>query len=257
MLAKHKIFSPATCRRIRRRIPDRRQDRWSTTARCSCGVRWGVRSSSWRCFARRWPGTAKQWTGNNSFDCTTAPNRSSTQGRIQPVRLGGAISAILVVKFHWGFAALRGMCYTLQHYFDKTIDDEMALYRECCFTKCKKSRWIKLLSYVSRGEIAPTPPAPVDPTLSRASFIALLQAKAICRVMVDCMHLSTVDAEQSQSHSRCSFTDLKRIAGKALYCLWCCKEGKRWSLSTSLIAYARSSNAGQTNFEILYIVTLC
>jgi len=34
------------------------------------------------------------------------------------------------------------------------MDDKMALYRECCFPICKKSRWIKLLSQII-GAIAP------------------------------------------------------------------------------------------------------
>jgi len=48
---------------------------------------------------------------------------------IQPVMLGG----YLAVKSHNGFATVRGMKYTSQDCCDKTMEDNMALYRECCF----------------------------------------------------------------------------------------------------------------------------
>jgi len=68
------------------------------------------------------------------------------QGRIQPVRLGVRYQQYLVVKSHNGFATVREMKCTSQHCWDKTMDDKMALYRECCFPNYIKSWWIKLLS---------------------------------------------------------------------------------------------------------------
>jgi len=38
-----------------------------------------------------------------------------------------------MVKSHNGFATVREMMYTSQHCCDKTKDNKMALYRECCF----------------------------------------------------------------------------------------------------------------------------
>jgi len=52
----------------------------------------------------------------------------------------------LVVKPGNGFTTAREMKYTSQHSCDKTMDDKMALYRECCFRNCTKSWWVKSLS---------------------------------------------------------------------------------------------------------------
>jgi len=43
-------------------------------------------------------------------------------------------------------ATVGDMKYTSQHCYVKTIDDKMALYRECCFPNWTKLWWIKLLS---------------------------------------------------------------------------------------------------------------
>jgi len=64
----------------------------------------------------------------------------------KPVRVAGAISLYLVVKSHYGFTTVREMKYASQHCCDKTMDDKMALYRECCFPNCTKSWSINLLS---------------------------------------------------------------------------------------------------------------
>ena len=40
---------------------------------------------------------------------------------------------------HNGFATVRELKYASQHCSDKTMDDKMALYRECCFPNCTKS----------------------------------------------------------------------------------------------------------------------
>jgi len=41
-----------------------------------------------------------------------------------------------MVKSHNGFATVREIKYTSQHCCDKTKDNKMALYRECCFPNC-------------------------------------------------------------------------------------------------------------------------
>jgi len=71
-------------------------------------------------------------------------------GRIQPLRLGGAISVISDTQSYNGVAGARPMemKYSSQHCCDKTMDDKMALYHECCFPNCTKLWWIKLLSKV-------------------------------------------------------------------------------------------------------------
>ena len=51
------------------------------------------------------------------------------------------------------------MKYISQHCCDKTTDDKMALYGECCFQKCIKLWWKQLLSYFSGGGAI----APIDP----------------------------------------------------------------------------------------------
>ena len=62
-----------------------------------------------------------------------------TPGHIQPMRLGRRFQLYLLVKSHHGFTTLREMKYTSQHFRDKTMDDKMALYRECCFPNCTQS----------------------------------------------------------------------------------------------------------------------
>jgi len=89
------------------------------------------------------------------------------QERMQPIRLGGG-SVILgtVVKSHKGFSTATEMVYTSQHCCDKTMDGQMAFYRECCFPNCTKLWWIKLhkvmvnkVTFVGfRGEITPIIP---------------------------------------------------------------------------------------------------
>ena len=73
-------------------------------------------------------------------------NFTCYQGLIQPVSLGGAISVIFGIqvssRVHY---CIREMKYTSQHCCDKTMDGQMALYRECCFPNCTKSWWTKLL----------------------------------------------------------------------------------------------------------------
>ena len=44
----------------------------------------------------------------------------------------------LVVKSHNSIVTVREMKYTSQSCSDKTMDDKMALYRECCFPDCTK-----------------------------------------------------------------------------------------------------------------------
>jgi len=68
------------------------------------------------------------------------------QGRIQPVKLGGVISAIFGSQVDTSWKCC-----------DKTMDDRMALNREWCFPNCKISRW--KVSFVGfRGVIAPIAP---------------------------------------------------------------------------------------------------
>jgi len=63
------------------------------------------------------------------------------QGRIQPVRLGRAISVIFGSQV-WNIRCCKRDKYNSQHVCNKTMDDKMALYRECCFSNCKISWWI-------------------------------------------------------------------------------------------------------------------
>jgi len=46
---------------------------------------------------------------------------------------------------------------TSQHYCDKTMDHEMALYRECCFPNCSKSCWKMSFGQVLGGRSPPFP----------------------------------------------------------------------------------------------------
>ena len=87
---------------------------------------------------------------------------ASTQGRIQPARLGGwQFQKYLVVKSHNDFPTVREMKHTSQQCCDQTMDDKKAWYRECCFPNCTKSWWIKLLSQILGGGDRP----PLDPPL--------------------------------------------------------------------------------------------
>jgi len=61
-------------------------------------------------------------------------------------KVRGRFLHYLVVKSHNSFAIVRQMKYISQHYCDKTMDDKMALYHECCFPNCAKWWQIKLLS---------------------------------------------------------------------------------------------------------------
>ena len=60
-------------------------------------------------------------------------------GQIQPIRLRGRFQQYLLVKPHYGFTTLGEMKYTSQHFCDKTVDDKIALYCECCFLNCTQS----------------------------------------------------------------------------------------------------------------------
>ena len=79
---------------------------------------------------------------------TTLPlrKRRFQTGGIQPVKLGGVISAIFGSQVDTSWKCC-----------DKTMDDRMALNREWCFPNCKISRW--KVSFVGfRGVIAPIAP---------------------------------------------------------------------------------------------------
>jgi len=71
-----------------------------------------------------------------------------TQGWIQPVILGWAVSAIFGsrVSLRVHYWKRDEVAYTSQHCYDKTLDGKTALYRECCFPNCTKSWWNKFLS---------------------------------------------------------------------------------------------------------------
>jgi len=73
-------------------------------------------------------------------------SQGSDQGRIQPVSLGGTISVIFGNQVYKIFATVREMKYTSQNCCHKTIDDEMTLYRECCFPNYTKLWWTRWLS---------------------------------------------------------------------------------------------------------------
>jgi len=49
------------------------------------------------------------------------------------------ISVTLVVKSHNVFATDTGMKCCSKHCCNKTMDDKIAFYRECCSPNCKKS----------------------------------------------------------------------------------------------------------------------
>jgi len=51
---------------------------------------------------------------------------------------------------------------TSQHCCDKTMDEKLGFYRECCFPNCTKSWWIKLLPQVSGGRSPQSPPGSVS-----------------------------------------------------------------------------------------------
>jgi len=51
------------------------------------------------------------------------------QGRIQPVRLEGAISVIFGSQSDYGLDTVREMKHISPHCCDKTMDNEMALNR--------------------------------------------------------------------------------------------------------------------------------
>ena len=53
-------------------------------------------------------------------------------------KLRGRFQKYLAFESHYGFTTVRKMKYTSQHCCEKTIDDRMGLYRECCFPNCKK-----------------------------------------------------------------------------------------------------------------------
>jgi len=59
---------------------------------------------------------------------------------------GARFQQNLVVKSHNGFTTAREMKHTSQPCYDKIMDNKMALCRECCFPKYKKSWRIKLIS---------------------------------------------------------------------------------------------------------------
>ena len=100
----------------------------------------------------------------------------STQGRIQPVNLGGPISVKFCGQVSLRVTTAREMTYTSRYCCDKTMDGKMALYRECYFLNCAKSWCIKLLSLFLGGEIAPTPPPPGSaPDSTYAVCVHILQ----------------------------------------------------------------------------------
>jgi len=67
--------------------------------------------------------------------CNNTGRFVSNRARISPVSLGGEISVIqyLANKSHYGFNTVRQMKYSSQHCCDKTMNGQIALYRECCF----------------------------------------------------------------------------------------------------------------------------
>jgi len=67
----------------------------------------------------------------------------------------GRVQKYLVVNSHNDLPTVREMKHTSQQCCDQTMDDKMALYRECCFPNCTKSWWIKLLLQVLGGTVAP------------------------------------------------------------------------------------------------------
>ena len=51
-----------------------------------------------------------------------------------------------------------GCGHASQQSCDKTVDGKMALYRECCFPNCTKSRWLKIFLSVLKGHDSPNRP---------------------------------------------------------------------------------------------------
>ena len=51
---------------------------------------------------------------------------------------GRGFQYYLEVKSHNSFTTVREMKHVSQHCCDKTMDDKMVLYRECCFPNCTK-----------------------------------------------------------------------------------------------------------------------
>jgi len=86
----------------------------------------------------------------------------------------GRFQYYVAFKPHYTFTTLREMKYTSQNCCDKTMDDTMGLYRECCFPNCKKLWWIKILSKVFGDGDCPnnTPHPPLIRPWFCASFIA-------------------------------------------------------------------------------------
>jgi len=77
---------------------------------------------------------------------------------------------------HNDFATVREMKYTSQHCSDKTTNDKMAFNRECYFPNCAKSRWIKLLSFVSGDD---PPPRGSAPGWSRSEIFSVYRSRVI------------------------------------------------------------------------------
>jgi len=76
----------------------------------------------------------------------------------------GRFQKHLVVKSQYDFPTVREMKHTSQQCCDQTMDDKLALYRECLFPNCTKSGWIKLLSHVLGGRSPPSGSAPASTT---------------------------------------------------------------------------------------------
>jgi len=116
---------------------------------------------------------------------------ASTQGRIQPARLGGwQFQKYLVVKSHNDFPTVREMKHTSQQCCDQTMDDKMAIYRECCFPNCAKSWWIKLLLQVLGGDGRP----PLDPPLPQP------QASCWYSFVINCCSLLCNDFNEALAY---------------------------------------------------------
>jgi len=65
-----------------------------------------------------------------------------TPGEGPASKVGGRFQLYLVVNSNNSFATVREMKFTSRCCCDKTTDDKMALYRECCFPNCTKLWWI-------------------------------------------------------------------------------------------------------------------
>jgi len=68
------------------------------------------------------------------------------------------------------------MRYTSQHCCDKTMDDKMALHRECCFPNCTKSWWMKLLLWVWGWMIVPIAPSWISPGRNSTCGLTIRQS---------------------------------------------------------------------------------